>query len=91
MVVGKKKARDICRTSSQLLPVLLAEIGAICGRNLKELEDHSEDAFEMPGPRGAFETRRKIQLSHPEPVLVGIETLGRRQEDEFGLFGLERA
>ena len=44
MAVGRKKASAIPRTRRELLPVLLAEVGAIGRGNLQELEDDGQHA-----------------------------------------------
>ena len=48
---------------AQLLPVLLAEVGAIGRGNLQELEDDGQHAVEVPGPVRAFQDLRERRVS----------------------------
>ena len=60
----------------QLLPVLLAEVGAVGLDDVEQFEHHGEDAVEVTLAMGAFELAAELGLGDSESVVVVVDVLG---------------
>ena len=58
---------------TQLLPVLLAEVGAIGRGNLQELEDDGQHGVEVPGTVRSLQDLRHVELSDTIAIAVRIQ------------------